>query len=105
MGFYQDHVLPHITPSIGFEHDPVESCLADYLASLRRHVAPGGWAVVATFGPDGPTHCSGLPIVRYMPEDLAAEFPDFDMVKAVGEDHVTPWGTNQQFTAVLLRRR
>jgi SAM-dependent methyltransferase len=78
---------------------------ADYLASLRRHVAPGGWAVVATFGPDGPTHCSGLPIVRYMPEDLAAEFPDFDMVKAVGEDHVTPWGTNQQFTAVLLRRR
>ena len=32
--FSGDHVLPHITPSIGFEQVPRDSALADYLASL-----------------------------------------------------------------------
>lgn len=76
----------------------------DYRASLERHVPPGGWVVVATFGPDGPTTCSGLPIVRYSHEALAAEFPGYELVDTGGDDHETPWGTVQQFTAVLLRR-
>lgn len=76
----------------------------DYRASLRRCLPRGGRAVIATFGPDGPTTCSGLPIVRYTHEELAAEFPDFGLVSTSGEDHVTPWGTRQQFTAVLLHR-
>ena len=33
--FAGDHVLPHITPSIGFEPAPAVSPLADYLQSLR----------------------------------------------------------------------
>jgi glyoxylase-like metal-dependent hydrolase (beta-lactamase superfamily II) len=33
--FAGDHVLPHITPSIGFEQAPQESPLRAYLASLR----------------------------------------------------------------------
>jgi glyoxylase-like metal-dependent hydrolase (beta-lactamase superfamily II) len=33
--FAGDHVLPHITPSIGFEADRPELPLGDYLASLR----------------------------------------------------------------------
>ncbi|MEO5853962.1 MAG: class I SAM-dependent methyltransferase [Nocardioides sp.] len=76
----------------------------DYVASLEAHVRPGGWAVVATFGPDGPLTCSGLPIVRYTHAELAGEFPGFDLVSTAGEDHLTPWGTTQQFTAILLRR-
>lgn len=31
-----DHVLPHITPSVGFEPSPTPTALADYLASLAR---------------------------------------------------------------------
>ncbi len=77
----------------------------DYLASLLRCLRPGGWAVVATFGPDGPTTCSGLPIVRYTHAQLSAQFPGFELVQTAGDDHLTPWGTRQQFTAVLLRRR
>ena len=77
---------------------------ADYRASLERCLRPGGWAVVATFGPDGPLTCSGLPIVRYTHAELAAQFPGCTLVSTSGEDHVTPWGTRQQFTAVLLRR-
>lgn len=34
--FAGDHVLPHITPSIGLEQAPSESPLRDYLASLRH---------------------------------------------------------------------
>lgn len=77
---------------------------ADYLSSLERCVRPGGRVVVATFGPDGPTTCSGLPIVRYTHQGLAAEFPTYELLATSGEDHVTPWGSIQQFTAVLLRR-
>ncbi len=76
----------------------------DYLLSLERCVRPGGFVVVATFGPDGPLTCSGLPIVRYTHDELCAEFPGYELVSTSGEDHVTPWGTTQQFTAVLLRR-
>jgi cyclopropane fatty-acyl-phospholipid synthase-like methyltransferase len=77
----------------------------DYRSSLARCLDPEGWLVVATFGPDGPLTCSGLPIVRYSHEQLAAEFPDFDLVSISGEDHRTSWGATQQFSAVLLRRR
>ncbi len=76
----------------------------DYRASLGRCLTEDGHVVVATFGPDGPTTCSGLPIVRYTHAELAAEFPGFELVDTAGEDHLTPWGTAQQFTAVLLRR-
>ncbi|MCW6006555.1 class I SAM-dependent methyltransferase [Micromonospora sp. CPCC 205371] len=77
---------------------------ADYLSSLERCLRPGGRVVVATFGPDGPTTCSGLPIVRYTHRELAAQFPGYELLATSGEDHVTPWGSTQQFTAVLLRR-
>lgn len=77
---------------------------ADYFASLERCLRPGGRVIVATFGPDGPTTCSGLPIVRYTHQELVAEFPRYELIATSGEDHMTPWGTTQQFTAVLLRR-
>jgi ubiquinone/menaquinone biosynthesis C-methylase UbiE len=76
-----------------------------YRASLERSLGPPGWVVVAAFGPQGPATCSGLPVVRYSHADLAAEFPAFELVATSGEDHQTPWGSTQQFTAVLLRRR
>ncbi len=63
-----------------------------------------GWVVVATFGPDGPTTCSGLLPVRHSHEELAAQFPGYELVSIDGEDDETPWGTTQQLTAVLLRR-
>ncbi len=77
----------------------------DYLASLDRSLEPDGWVVVATFGPDGPTTCSGLPIVRYTHQELAAQFPGYQLVATSGEEHATPWGSTQQFSAVLLRRQ
>ena len=58
---------------------------------------------MATLGPYGLETCSGLPIVRYTHAALAAKFPDCTVGKTSGEQHVTPWGSTQQFTAVLLQ--
>lgn len=76
---------------------------AAYLAALRRCLEQGGFVVVATFGPEGPASCSGLRTARYSHTQLAAEFPDFQVIAEEGEDHQTPWGTRQQFIALLLR--
>jgi trans-aconitate methyltransferase len=39
-----------------------ESDRASYAGRVREALAPGGHAVIATFAPDGPTSCSGLPV-------------------------------------------
>jgi hypothetical protein len=62
-------------------------------------VKPGGHVIVATFGPDGPTKCSGLDVVRYGPDALHDEFgPSFELVRHLTEHHQTPAGAMQQFT-------
>ena len=45
-----------------------------YVQAVLHAVKPGGHVIVATFAEDGPTHCSGLPVVRYSPDGLHAEF-------------------------------
>lgn len=77
---------------------------ADYVEVLRSGVAADGRVVVATFDAHGPTHCSGLPVVRYGAEDLAGVFaPHFEPVESRTEEHVTPAGLVQPFTWVALR--
>src|SRR4051794_18265596 len=36
-----------------------------YVQRLTMALRPGGHAIIATFSPDGPERCSGLPIIRY----------------------------------------
>jgi SAM-dependent methyltransferase len=44
-----------------------------YLSVLNRTLRPGGHLVLATFGPEGPTECSGMPVSRY---DSRSDLPD-----------------------------
>ncbi len=76
---------------------------AAYLATLTEAV-PTGAVILATFAPDGPETCSGLPVARYGPDELADLLPDFDVVAARRDVHVTPWGAEQPFTFVAARR-
>jgi trans-aconitate methyltransferase len=46
---------------------------ARYRTRLLQTLKAQGTAIIATFAPDGPARCSGLPVVRYSPEALAAE--------------------------------
>jgi len=70
-----------------------------YVRQVAHAVKPGGHVIVATFGPEGPTQCSGLDVVRYDPEALHDEFGTaFRLVKHRTELHQTPTGSIQQFT-------
>jgi glyoxylase-like metal-dependent hydrolase (beta-lactamase superfamily II) len=53
--FAGDHVLPHITPSIGFEPAPAASPLADYLQSLRLVRQLPDTALLPAHGPVTPS--------------------------------------------------
>jgi trans-aconitate methyltransferase len=78
---------------------------AHYVALVGRALRSGGALVIATFASDGPTHCSGLPVARYSPEDLAHTFSHrFSLVAHEREDHITPTGVVQPFTWAVLRR-
>jgi trans-aconitate methyltransferase len=75
-----------------------------YADRLRRAVRPGGHAIIATFAPDGPDRCSGLPVMRYDPETLAGELgARFSLVASRSRRHVTPWGAGQAFQFSVLR--
>jgi SAM-dependent methyltransferase len=69
-----------------------------YVGHLRRTLKTGGTAIIATFAPDGPDKCSGLPVCRYSPDRLAAELgDDFKLVESLTHRHQTPWGATQSF--------
>ncbi|MHB8220269.1 MAG: class I SAM-dependent methyltransferase [Acidimicrobiales bacterium] len=102
-----------------------------YRKVLRAGLAPGGIAIMATFAPDGPDSCSGLPVARYGAEELASVIGDTGCVDGAladgalaagaladgaladgalaavasrSEVHVTPSGARQPFTWVAFRR-
>lgn len=76
-----------------------------YRAHLLRTLKRDGWVIMATFAPDGPKVCSGLPVQRYSPEALASELgPDLEMIEAEPYLHTTPWGSTQSFQYCRFRR-
>ena len=75
-----------------------------YVAQVRRALKPDGHIVVATFGPEGPEKCSGLPVMRYDAEGIHAQFGDeFRKIGADHEVHTTPWGSEQEFVYCYCR--
>jgi ubiquinone/menaquinone biosynthesis C-methylase UbiE len=76
-----------------------------YVNLVSTSVKLGGHVIVASFGLEGPQKCSGLDVVRYSPETMHGEFGDaFDLVKSVGEEHHTPFGTTQAFVYCYCRK-
>ena len=77
---------------------------AAYVRQVARSVKAGGHVIVSTFGPEGPTKCSGLDVVRYDAESLHEEFGTrFRLVESSKELHETPFGTTQQFLYCYCR--
>ncbi|HEY0819688.1 MAG TPA: class I SAM-dependent methyltransferase [Rhizobacter sp.] len=75
-----------------------------YVSKVLNALRPGGYAIVGTFGPAGPTQCSGLPVARYAPDDLHDEFGSrFRLIESRVDLHTTPWGSQQQFVYCFCR--
>jgi len=63
-----------------------------------RSVKPGGHVIVATFAPDGPEQCSGLPVARYDHANcMASSDRPSELLEHASEEHKTPWGSVQHF--------
>jgi SAM-dependent methyltransferase len=76
-----------------------------YVRQVARSLRSGGYVIVSTFGPEGPTKCSGLDVVRYDANSLHDQFGTrFRLVESSKEVHQTPFGTTQQFLYCYCRR-
>ena len=76
-----------------------------YLRVLALGTHAGSTVIMATFAPDGPDKCSGLPVQRYDAESLSRRFgPAFKLVAQAHETHRTPWGSDQSFSYAVLKR-
>jgi SAM-dependent methyltransferase len=78
---------------------------AAYVARIERGLKIGGHAIIATFAPDGPEKCSGLPVARYDSASLARTLgTPFKLVHTQRHEHATPWGSRQIFQFSVFRR-
>lgn len=69
-----------------------------YVRTMDAALAPDGQAIIATFAPDAPPRCSGLPVVRYDAETIVAELGTrFRLIEQRREAHRTPAGRLQPF--------
>jgi ubiquinone/menaquinone biosynthesis C-methylase UbiE len=77
-----------------------------YVRQVLLALKPGGLVIMATSGINGPTQCSGLPVMRYAPNDLHAEFGEsFTLLAHEEQAHRTPFGTDQQFIYCMCRKQ
>ena len=77
-----------------------------YLHTLDTATAAGAIAVFGCFAPDGPQRCSGWPVARYSPAQLARQIgTKWLLISQDREEHITPAGTTQPFTWIALRRQ
>jgi SAM-dependent methyltransferase len=77
-----------------------------YLQALHDATAAGAITVFGSFAPDGPQQCSGLPVARYSPHELAGQLgSDWTLTAQDREEHVTPAGTTQLFTWAAFQRK
>lgn len=76
-----------------------------YRRALLTALSPGGLVIMATFAPDGPERCSGLPVHRYDAASLADEMGEaLQLIDGWREEHVTPSGAKQSFAWSAFRR-
>lgn len=76
-----------------------------YVRVAADSISTEGYLVLATFAPDGPEKCSGLPVIRHSKDSLAELFSDhFNLEWASERMHLTPSGRQQNFTVCRFRR-
>ena len=77
-----------------------------YLRTLNAATGFAAAAVFGCFAPDGPENCSGLPVARYTPTQLACQLGATWLLTGQDrEEHTTPAGTIQSFTWITLRKQ
>ena len=77
-----------------------------YAKLVTQSLNPLGILILASFAEDGPESCSGLPVMRATHDQLSELFGGhFDRLEVFREVHHTPWGSEQPFNWLVMRRR
>lgn len=75
-----------------------EEKIDSYVQIAANNIKSQGYLVLGTFSENGPFKCSGLDIKQYSEASMSYRFEkNFDKIKCVIEDHVTPFNTVQNF--------
>jgi 2-polyprenyl-3-methyl-5-hydroxy-6-metoxy-1,4-benzoquinol methylase len=94
---WHDRAVFHFLTEVADRHRYVSLC--------EQTLEPGGVAVMATFAPDGPETCSGLPVRRYDARELSEQCgATFELIDDERYLHVTPSGVTQSFVYSTFRR-
>lgn len=77
-----------------------------YVSIAQQAVKKNGALIIATFSAEGPEKCSGLTVQRYNEETLTETFHHaFEKVTCRRENHITPFGTTQNFLFCRFQRK
>jgi SAM-dependent methyltransferase len=76
-----------------------------YRDNLLQALKPGGHLIIGTFAPEAPPQCSGLPVLRYTPDQLENTLgTEFVLERHCKEMHITPGGVEQMYLYCYFRR-
>ena len=75
-----------------------EEDIERYVSLAEHSISSGGYLVLGTFSEAGPSKCSGLEIKQYNEVSLSHRFEkQFNRIKCIPENHITPFNTTQNF--------
>ena len=78
--------------------------VSKYIDIAKKNV--NNFMILGTFSKNGPTKCSGLDIQQYDEELLSEKFKEnFEKIKCITEDHITPFETVQNFVFCSFKKR
>ncbi|MGU3375314.1 class I SAM-dependent methyltransferase [Chryseobacterium sp. M5A1_1a] len=78
--------------------------ISKYVDIAERNIT--GFMILGTFSKNGPTKCSGLDIQQYDEISLTEKFEaEFEKINCSTEDHMTPFGTTQNFVFCSFKKR
>lgn len=82
-----------------------EEDIEKYVTIMKHTVNINGYLVIGTFSEEGPKKCSGLDIKQYSEMSMSFRFQNyFQKLKCITVDHMTPFGTIQNFLFCSFKR-
>lgn len=77
-----------------------------YVAIAEAGISNKGFLVLGTFSESGPEKCSGLQIKQYSEASMSKRFEgEFNRIKCITEDHITPFNTVQNFLFCSFQKK
>ncbi|OYU55407.1 MAG: SAM-dependent methyltransferase [Chitinophagaceae bacterium BSSC1] len=83
-----------------------EEKIDTYVQIAESSINPNGYLILGTFSENGPEKCSGLEIKQYSETSMSVRFENqFDRIKCITEEHVTPFNTIQNFVFCSFKKK